>query len=259
MDLSLRQFARDIGRDPSLLSRWETGDRTPTPTDVAQILGKLGVTGARYDEIVELAHRTDDTRWLATTVPEQRAQLAALLDFESTASVITDVSPLLVPGLLQTSDYARTIMIEGGVPADDINTRVHVRMGRREEFKSRESSRIVALIGEAALRQLVGTRAIMAAQLGFLMEMAGRPDTDIRVVPFDSGWHPGLINASLLIESETQPAVVYVEVADSGLFLHSRSDIVSCRHSVDRVSARAMNTEDSSALIALAKAGWESA
>src|ERR1700743_2403489 len=89
--LGLREFAKSLGRDPSLLSRWETGDRTPPPTEVAQILGNLRITGKRYDEIIELAHGADDPLWLATTLPEQRAQLAALLDFESTASVITDV------------------------------------------------------------------------------------------------------------------------------------------------------------------------
>ena len=67
--VGLRQFARDIGRDPSLLSRWETGDRTPSPTDVAQFLGKLGVTGHVFEEIIALAQSADETRWLATPVP----------------------------------------------------------------------------------------------------------------------------------------------------------------------------------------------
>lgn len=258
-DIGLRQFAKDIGRDPSLLSRWETGDRTPTPTDVAQILGKLGITGDRYDEIIELAYGTDDARWLATTLPEQRLQLSALLDFERTASLITDMSPLLIPGLLQTSDYARTIMTEDGVPTDQISQRVAIRLGRRQELDRREAARFIALIGEAALRQLIGTREVMAAQLGFLLEMADRSNTEIRVVPFDSGWHPGLVGAALLIESETQPSVVHVELGHSGLFLHTRTDIVAYRKAVDRVAERAMNAEDSLALVALAKAGWESA
>jgi transcriptional regulator with XRE-family HTH domain len=258
-EIGLRQFAKEVGRDPSLISRWETGDRTPNPTDVAQILGKLGVLGERYDQIIELAYGADDTRWLATTLPEQRAQLNALLDYESTASVITDVSPLLIPGLLQVEDYARTIMIEGGVPADDVSSRVTIRMGRREQFRNRAAARLVALIGEAALRQLIGTRAIMAEQCAFLQEMAARPDTEVRVVPFDSGWHPGLINASLLIESDTESTIVHLEVGDSGMFLHTKPDIVAYQKVSDIVSARAMNVEDSLALIALAKAGWESA
>lgn len=61
-----------------------------------RILGILGVTGRRYDEVIALACGADGSQWLATTLPEQRPQLAALLDFESTATAITDVSPLLV-------------------------------------------------------------------------------------------------------------------------------------------------------------------
>jgi transcriptional regulator with XRE-family HTH domain len=258
-EIGLRQFAKEVGRDPSLISRWETGDRTPNPTDVAQLLGKLGVLGERYEQIIELAYGADDTRWLATTLPEQRAQLNALLDYESTASVITDVSPLLVPGLLQTEGYARSIMTDGGVPTDDISNRVTIRMGRREQFRNREAARLVALIGEAALRQMIGSPEIMADQLDFLLRMADRSDTDVRVVSFDRGWHPGLEGPALLIESETQPAVAHLEFHVSGLFLHTRSDVAAYRKAADTVCSRAMNVDDSLAIIALAKAGWESA
>jgi transcriptional regulator with XRE-family HTH domain len=258
-DIGLRQFAKDVGRDPSLLSRWETGDRVPSPTDVAQILGKLGVTGERYDEIIELASGADDARWLATSLPEQRAQLAALLDFERTATVITDVSPLLIPGLLQTGDYARAIMTDGGLSPTEASTRVAIRMGRREEFTRRDSTRLVALIGEAALRQMIGTAEVMAAQLGFLLEMAARPDVELRIVPFESGWYPGLAGAALLIDSDTQTPVLHVELPVSSLFLHSRSDLLAYRKAVDTVATRTMSPEDSLAVVALAKAGWESA
>lgn len=258
-EIGLREFARDVGRDPSLLSRWETGDRIPSPVEVAHILGKLGVTGERYEEIIELASGTDDARWFATTLPEQRAQLAALLDFERTASVLTDVSPLLIPGLLQTSDYARAIMIDGGLSPDEANMRVAIRMGRREAFARHESPRLVALVGEAVLRQLVGTAEIMAEQLDFLLEMADRPDVDLRVVPFDSGWYPGLSGAAFLIDSDTQPPVLHVELPVSGLFLHGRDELQKYRTMVDTVMARAMSPDDSVAVVALAKAGWESA
>lgn len=256
-DRGLRQFAKEVGRDPSLLSRWETGDRTPTPTDVAQILGKLGVTGEKYDEIIELAYGTDDPRWLATSLPERQAQVAALLDFERTATVITDVSPLLVPGTLQLPDYAQAIMVDGDVPEADISTRVAIRMGRREGLRQR-GTRFSALIGESALRQMIGGREIMASQMAFLLELAGWDNIEIRVIPFDSGWHPGTEGSWLLIESQDQPSFVHVELRDSGLFLHTHRELASYRKAVSKVAARAMNAEDSLALIALAKAGWES-
>lgn len=259
-NIGLRQFAKEIGRDASLLCRWETGERAPAPTEVARILGKLGVTGDRFDDIIELAEHTDDSRWLATTLPAQRAQLAALLDLERTASAVTDTAPLLVPGLLQTSGYTRAIMSGGDtVPADEIETRVAVRMGRRMALTRPEPLHLVALIGEAALRQRMGTRETMADQLGYLLEMAQRPNIDIRVVPFDSDWHAGLEGSAILIESTTEVSAVHLEVRASGLFLHTRADVDNYRIALGTVFEQAADTEESLTMIAMAKAGWESA
>lgn len=258
-NIGLRQLAKEIDRDASLLSRWETGDRTPPPTEVAQILGKLGVTGVRYAEILELAQGTENSRWLATTLPDLRAQVAALVDFEATADVLTDVAPLVVPGLLQTRNYARAIMTAVRMPEDEIDERVDTRVGRRHVLtRDDRPVRFIALIGEGALRQLVGTRAIMAEQLAFLLDMAERPNVEIRVVPYDSGWHPGLDGSTLLIESRTDPAVVYLGIHRSGLFLHGSGDVMAYREAVDDVMAHALAAEDSLAVIALTKAEWES-
>jgi transcriptional regulator with XRE-family HTH domain len=258
--LGLREFAKAIGRDASLLSRWETGDRTPNPIEVAHILGRLDVTGNQYTEIIDLAVDIDDSRWLATTLPAQQAQLAALVDCEQSANVITDIAPLLVPGLLQTSNYAQAIMTEGKVPEAEIPTRVDVRMGRRDVLIRPDNPvKYVGLIGEGALRQLVGTREIMAQQLAFLLEMAARPNIDLRVVPYDTGWHPGLDGPLLLIESETEPAVVHIELHRTGMSLHLAHDVAMGRAAVDDVLTHALTAEDSLAVIALIKSEWESA
>jgi transcriptional regulator with XRE-family HTH domain len=259
-DIGLREFAKTLGRDPSLLSRWETGDRTPPPTDVAQILGNLHIKGERYDEIIELAESVDEPLWLATTLPEQRTQLAALLHFEATATVITDIAPLLVPGLLQTAQYTRAIMAAGfAVPPNEISTRVAIRMGRREVLTRSDPVRLVAYIGEAALRQRVGDPAVMAEQCTHLTTMAVRSNIEIRIVPFDSDWHPGLEGPSLLIEFEAATPVVHLEVRDTSMFLHSTVDIEACRLAIATLGEQAMSPEDSLVVIALAQAGWESA
>jgi transcriptional regulator with XRE-family HTH domain len=256
--LGLREFAKTLGRDPSLLSRWESGDRTPPATEVAQILGTLRITGTRYDEIIDLARGVGDPLWLATTLPEQRAQLAALLDFENAASIITDIAPLLVPGLLQTSQYARSIMIGDGLSGDEVATRVAIRMGRRDSITRQDPARLVTYIGEAALRQRIGSREIMAAQLAQLIELAARPNIELRVVPFDSDWHPGLEGPVLVIESETEPAVAHLEVRTSSLFLHTRQDVGAYRTAAATIAEQAMSVDDSLTVIALAQAGWES-
>jgi transcriptional regulator with XRE-family HTH domain len=130
--IPLRELASAISRDSGVVSRWETGDRTPKPEQVAQILTTLGVGGDRYEEIMTLAYGTDESQWVATTLPEQRQQMAAYVDWEQSATRIVEVAPLLVPGLLQISDYIHAIMTAGGVPNGEIVSRVTSRIGRRE-------------------------------------------------------------------------------------------------------------------------------
>src|SRR5205807_2062845 len=106
--------------------------RTPKPEHVAQLLTALGLIGGRYDDIMSMAYDTDAPLWVATTLPAQRQQLAAFVDAEQSAVEITEVSPLLIPGLLQTNDYIRAIMSGGGISADETVTRVAIRIGRRD-------------------------------------------------------------------------------------------------------------------------------
>src|SRR5439155_25704524 len=127
----LRELGGEINRDIGVLSRWETGERTPKPEQVAQILTTLGVNGDRYEDIMTLAYGTNEAQWVAISLPEQRLQMAAYVDWEQSATRIVQVAPLLVPGLLQTSDYVRAIMTAAGVPAGEVASRFTARLGRR--------------------------------------------------------------------------------------------------------------------------------
>lgn len=248
-NLSLRAFAEKIGKSPSTLSRWELGERAPEPTDVAQILGQLGVNGEQYDEILALARGAGDPLWVAVSLPEQQQQLAALLALERTAKHITEVSPLLIPGLLQTSEYIRAIMSGGSVPPGEIDTRVAVRRGRRDALERTDPVHLLALIGETALRQMIGGAEVMRGQLQHLRKAAAMQNVDLRIVPFTADWHPALEGPFGLIESG-EGTVVQVENRRSGLFLHEPEDVAAYREAADAVLQVAMSPEQSSELIA---------
>ncbi len=246
----MRGLANELNRDPGVLSRWETGERTPKPTDVAQILTKLGVTGSRYDEVIDLTTGTAEKQWLAVSLPEHRQQLTALLDFERSAATITEVTPLLIPGLLQTSRYVRAIMSSGSVPEDEIETRVAVRLGRGDAIKRRDPAKFVALVGEAALRQVIGNREIMIEQLDYLLEASHWSNIDLRVLPFESGWHPALEGVFLLIESGDGAPVVHLENRRSGIFLHEKTDTDTYEQAVELASSAATTPEQSREIVA---------
>lgn len=258
--LLLRELAAAIKKDIGVVSRWETGDRTPKPEQVAQILTKLEVNGDHYDEIMTLAYGTNESQWVATTLPEQRQQMAAYVDWEQSASRIVEVAPMLVPGILQTSGYVRAIMAAAGVPDGEIALRVTTRIGRSEAITKKKPAQLLVLLGQSALNQNIGGRDAMTAQLDHLLNMAARPNIELRVVPDHRGWHPGLEGAFVIIES-ARPAsgrreavksasIVFVETRRSELMLHQDDDVTAYRRAVDRIFAVSSNPDASANYIA---------
>lgn len=251
----LRQLGAAVDRDIGVLSRWENGERIPKPEQVAQILTALGVNGERYQDVMTLAYGTAESQWVATTLPEQREQMAAYLDWEQNATRIIEVAPLLIPGLLQTGDYVRAIMTAPGVASTEISTRVSSRLGRREVItRKRNPAKLLAFLGRAALHQSVGGKHVLVEQLQDLLELAARPNVELRVIPDLCGWHPGLEGAFALIEAKRAPgttaSIAFVETRRSVLMLHEKTDVDAYRWSVDRISEKALEPDVSLNFIA---------
>lgn len=188
----------------------------------------------------------DDSNLVATTLPAQRQQLSALLDFEQNARRIVEVSPLLVPGLLQTNDYIKAIM--AGIPPTELATRVTVHIGRREVITGKSPAQLLALVGEAALLQLIGSADTALEQLRYLLEMMQRPNIEVRVIRFNGGWNPALEGPFLLIEYDAS-TVVHLENRKSGLFLHEDADVNAYQRAADKVMEAAMSADASRKLI----------
>ena len=249
-NLDQRALANLVGIHHSALSRYETGQRRPATETVSAILAVLGVNGVERDQIIDLA-RDNGSPWLAIRLPEQRRQLAALLDMERNATRITDASAVMVPGLLQTDRYIRAVMSEGGVPPHEIEMRTHVRIGRRAAVSRAENPvHVLALMGEAAIHQMIGGREVMIEQLRHLVQVADLPNVELRVLPFSSGWHPVMEGLFLLIESEEEPPVVHLENRRSGLFLHEMPDVETYQHATEKALQAALSPEASVRLIA---------
>ena len=248
----LREVASAISRDIGVLSRWETGERTPKPEQVAQILTTLGVNGTRYDDIMTLAYGTNESQWVAISLPEQRQQMAAYVGWEQSATRIVEVAPLLIPGLLQTSDYIRAIMSAPGVPSGEVASRVTARIGRRDVITKKKPAELLVLLGRAALNQDIGGRQVMKEQLQYLLEMAARPNIELRMIPDHCGWHPALEGAFALIESSTkaEASIVFVETRRSELMLHEARDVDAYRWAIDRITEVSLQPDVSAKFIA---------
>jgi transcriptional regulator with XRE-family HTH domain len=247
--LTQQQVADKLGVTRPTVTRYEDGTRFPDPETVAQICEFLGLDDELAADLMERARAGDRGPWLTITIHEQQRQLNELLAREHEAVAITSVTPLLIPGLLQTSDYARAIMITADVPEHQIETRVAVRMGRKEALTRRRPAKLLALINESVLWQSIGGPEVMAAQLRYLLEVSEWPTVDLRVVPKDSGWHPGLEGPFTLVEFADGSAIVHIETRASGLFLVEPEHVAPYQAATKRVLQEAMSPAESAKLI----------
>jgi len=237
-DVGLRELERRTAGaiKNSTWSRVESGERLPQPEQVIRVLDELDVTGALRQEILAVMDAEDTGHsWLPVGVPEPRAHLAAMLEFERTTKRITQVAMTVVPGLLQTAEYARAV-IRAEAPAADVEPRVAVRVGRREILNRRNPVQMTALIGEAAITANVGGREAMDDQLRHLLTMAEKPNIDLRIVPGGIGYHPGMVKPLFsLFDFESASPILHIEVGEAGLYLHEEADVEGYRDAARKV------------------------
>ncbi|MET7993482.1 helix-turn-helix transcriptional regulator [Amycolatopsis sp. NPDC005232] len=253
-ELTLRQVAELMGRkasDSGLISRWESGARRPKAADVALLVEVLEIEGGDAAHLMDLANGANSGEpWLAGSPPERRQQLNQLLAAERTATEITDVAPLILPGVLQTRDVIRNQMVEANVPEDEVDERVITRIGRRDVVTRPDPAHLAVFLGEAAIRTVNGGRRIWADQLRYLLEMAELPNIDLHHVPFAAGWSPLQIGGFILIESTEAPPIVSLDLHGRGVMLKSGEDIELYRRQVEAVREKAIDPAATTKLIA---------
>lgn len=256
---SLRAVAKELNIDPSRLSKIENGKVVPRPEVAERILDYLGVTGNHRSEVLALLEGAETEQpWVATTLPEQRQHLSAIVAFEDEAAEIVEYTMGKITGLLQTKSYAQSIMSGGRrpLPPSEANIRVMTRMGRQgvlsPERKKRTS--LTAFIHVTALRQNVGGPDVMLEQLEYLLKMMQRDNVTVLLVPDGIGWHEGLEGDFALItphaDAELYP-VVFLEYLRSGLILHADEDVAAYRDdAVDSLQQLAMTSTATEEVIA---------
>src|SRR5262249_30922302 len=125
---------------------------------------------------------------------------------EAGAASIRNFEPLVVPGLLQTEDYARQ-MSRGGpreLDQDEVERLVQGRMERQRVLSRKDRPRLWAVLDEAVIRRVVGDPAIMREQLLHLVECAEQGRTTLQVVPFGAGAHAGTTGPFVILDFQKQ-------------------------------------------------------
>ncbi|WP_229398842.1 DUF5753 domain-containing protein [Micromonospora okii] len=230
----------------SRISRIESGEIKPRAGDVMELLVAYGM---RIDEepatsLLEQARDLREEGWW------QRlgGRYATYIAYEEEAAEMKNFEPMLVPGLLQTEQYAREVnMIGRESDKETINQRVAARMTRQEVLRREPAPlRLHAILSEAAVRTEVGGPDVLREQLDHLVTMSRLPNVTIQVLRFEAGAH--LADSSgfvLLAFEQDDPPLGYVETLAGELFLESARDLVRLNDAYDNLKTLARSPAES--------------
>ena len=252
--LSCETVGQRLDCSGTRISRMETGRISVRPGDVRELLAVYGVTGDRADALVELAREARRKGWWHRFGPVTPSWLEPYLGLEAEAARLRDFQSMVLPGLLQTEDYARAILraAPGVGPGDDIDQQVALRMERQAVLDGSAPPELGLVLSEGVLRVQVGGPGVMRAQLGKLAEVAGRGAVTLQVLPAGAAAHVHPISPFTILDfpDPADPSVVYTEHLTGSLLLEDPDEVRLYRMVFDRLCAEALDPGQSIDLIA---------
>ncbi|WP_405101365.1 helix-turn-helix domain-containing protein [Micromonospora sp. NBC_01412] len=248
-DVTAEQAAEVIEVSPSTLRRIEQGRVGLKGPALNALLDRYGVADAELRETLLSMARTGKQRgWWAKygDLPNSYRQYIGL---ESAASEIQNFETLVVPGLLQTADYARAITTaDASQPTPQaVEDRVTVRM-KRQKLLTEEQLRLVAVIDEAVLRRQIGGADIMGGQLSALLDAQKRWNVTIQVIPFREGAYASMVSSFHILSFAEGPGVVYIEGLTGDLYAEGE-DVQRCTRVFNSLRAAALSPTASTSMI----------
>jgi transcriptional regulator with XRE-family HTH domain len=221
--LNGKQTAQMLGWSESFVSMLLNGKRNASEVDIAAFLGACRVRGEERERLLALCREQDTPGWFQAHGSRLPKQLITLIDHENKAVTISVFEAVFVPGLLQTSEYARAVISRNvNVPPGEVDDRVATRLGRQSLFSRERPAAFTFYLHESVLRLPVGGPAVMAEQLHHLHRMSARSYLSLRMVPIALGAHPAMTGAFRLMEfTETKP-VIYLKARPPACSWRSR-------------------------------------
>jgi transcriptional regulator with XRE-family HTH domain len=262
LGLSMEDVEDALDRSAGWLSRIETGKRLkPSVADIKALLDHYGIQNpAMRESLITTTKQARVRGWWNTykdTIPEAYATFVGL---EAGAKRIFIANPSIVPGLLQTADYAGAVIgagISRGLTAEQIEKRVEVRARRQQLLTRDEPVALRAVLDEAVLRREVGGPKVMREQLQYLLELARQPNVTIQVVPFAAGAHAAVTCGFTILEFPSPGRdIVAIETIVGSLFIEKPEEVDPHVEAFRDLHADALSEAGSLQLIAAAAAEY---
>lgn len=226
-----RQVAEALDWSPSKVTRIESGAVSLSVTDLRALLGYYEVSDtALVERLVDLARRCRRARSPFADYADVFPPVALrFFDFEQSASWIGELELLVVPGLLQTEDYARALMGVYEVGEERAERFVVSRRVRQQLLDRADPPALSFVVDESVLLRAIGGPAVMRAQLERLLDLATRPNVAIRVIPLALGEHVGLRGPFVLLTfaGTNDSDVVYIEQRRGDTLFQDELEVVT--------------------------------
>lgn len=248
---SLDQIAKLLGCSTGKVGHFETGRNAPSKPELMVLLGHYGISEpdqAVYEEIRQEASKRG--WWSTYRLPHWFSNYVGM---ETDALRVRNFELEVIPGLLQTEEYARAVteLARHMTEPDEVGRKVELRMARQERLFEEQPLELVALISEAALHRCAQVEHVAAKQLNHLLSMGERANVEIRILPFDVGLHASLSGSFLLLDfpPETWPPAAYQEYAVGGHLIDDQEVVADLDTLFDELRGMALSERDSARMI----------
>ncbi|MET9524050.1 helix-turn-helix domain-containing protein [Streptomyces coeruleorubidus] len=261
--LTSGEAARLVGWHQSKVSRIETGTSGVKPADVRLLLDAYAVADTQLRELLMMLAGSDDSggrqHWWHAYRGVLPPTYRDFISLESQAGAMRTLETTVIPGLLQTPEYARAVTKAAveGLSEDRLDTLVEVRLARQDVLRADPPLELSAVLDEAVLRREVGGPGVMARQLERLVEAARLPQVRLQVLPFAAGAHIGVTGPFVIFSfsSTSDLDVVVLDHLTSSLYLERKEDLQAYTEAFNALQIHALSPEDSLDFIAGTAAG----
>lgn len=261
---ALRQLRKDSGTSREdaagwleitvqTLSKVELGRQAIKSPNVRLLCQLYDIDASTTDTLLRLAKEANQRGWWASyrdTVPEWFRQFVS---FEGDASELWEYQAEFVPGLLQTSEYAKAITRASrpNVTDAELARSVELRRQRQEQLDGDHPPHLHLYLNEAVVRRAVGSPEVMHEQLDYLMTASKLDHVSLRIVPFSAGAYAAMAGSFVLIHfpEEDEPAFAYLENDRGALYQEDPGDIARYSVMVDQLAERGLSEADTRVML----------
>lgn len=242
--LTLDALATELRYSKGHLSDIERAVK-PVPRGLSELLDAFFKTDGHFLRLWPAARRDGHAH------PDK---YAAFMTQEEKARKLAAYAAHVVPGLLQTADYARALFraFKPRACDDTIDDLVAARLARQERLRGDDPPSYWVVLDEAVIRRSIGGASVMTEQLTALLPLVEGRFTRIQVLPFARGAHPALGGSLTLLTLPNRSMVAYLEGSDSGQLIEDPDDVAERQQTYDHLRAYALSPGESAAMITTA-------